>query len=322
MIRIVTKIDLPGFGLWNWEKKDYEVPLEFKFEDSVETKLFLEPLFADKPKKLESFVRGQLEVVFHNPNSSLIRGLKSVSGKYSKDAAEKVYNLYLISYQRIEDLMLTTGNVKNLIIFSGPKSLEDFYHSSLELFSSKVTWYNDHAGPFNFRPRIARDRRQRLAVYRNPQLITPRKWEKIQQGANSSTKVHPEIIELLKIRAKTLWRDKKTPLLESAILIETLLRDHVRNKLLSRGFSRNKIKNDLKDELTFNNILNLIFPMTITQSQLAKIQKSIDAVNALRKLRNDVVHGEKGENEIDGTLVINGIEGGLKLIQFITKLRN
>lgn len=317
MIRVVTEIDLPGFGLWNWEKDDYKSPLIMKPEENTDIKLFLQPLTGNL-KKLESFIKGQLEIEFHSPSKALVRGLKSATGKNSKFAAEKIYNFYATFFQRFEVLLLTTGNVKNLMIFEGPKSLESFYDSGLEIFGSKVTWYNDKEGPFNFRPRIAKDRRKRLAVFRAPQLITTKKWGEIQQSINNAKPISAEIIELLKIRAKTLWRDKKTPLLESAILIETLLRDYVRTKLLARGYSKNKI-NDLKDEFTFNNVLNLIFPTTLTNGQLIKIQKSIDQVNTLRKLRNDVIHGEKGESEIDGNIVINGIEGALRIFSHISK---
>lgn len=67
-----------------------------------------------------------------------------------------------------------------------------------------------------------------------------------------------EILEILRIQSGLSWNKKKVSTLEISILLETILRDHSYKILKDRGISNSKIKG-LKDELSFNNILNLVF---------------------------------------------------------------
>ena len=64
-------------------------------------------------------------------------------------------------------------------------------------------------------------------------------------------------------------------------------------------------------------MLNLVTPLTLSKSELKSIQPHIDATNALRKIRNDLVHGNLNEDKIEISNIANSIEGALRLISLL-----
>lgn len=138
----------------------------------------------------------------------------------------------------------------------------------------------------------------------------------MRAAINNNDFPEQEILEILRIQSGLYWNKKKVSTLEISILLETILRDHSYNILRDRGISNSKIKG-LKDELSFNNILNLVLPLSLSKSQVKSLKESISSVDTLRKIRNDLVHGNISEKEIDESLVRKGIEGGLKLVKLL-----
>ena len=123
-------------------------------------------------------------------------------------------------------------------------------------------------------------------------------------------------MELLRIRARLNWREKKIPTIEAAILVEALLREYARRALQTRGFSSNRIKS-LGDELSFNTFLNIVLPLTLSKSVAARLEKNIRKVDALRRTRNDLVHGNVSGKDVDEASVRDSIDGALSLVAFV-----
>ena len=73
----------------------------------------------------------------------------------------------------------------------------------------------------------------------------------------------------------------------------------------------------LRDNLSFNLMLNAVLPLTLTKTEAKKLENHITAVDILRKIRNDVVHGNIEEKDIDESAVRNGIESTLKIVETI-----
>ena len=140
--------------------------------------------------------------------------------------------------------------------------------------------------------------------------------EKIQDAVRKNDMVPSEVLELLKIKSCLINQSNKIAVIESAVLAETLLREYSIKILEKLGFSKNNLKN-LKDELSFNTMLNVIFPITIPKNSAKKLQKHINAINRLRKMRNDVVHRNISETEIEEKDVREGIESVIKIIALI-----
>lgn len=97
-----------------------------------------------------------------------------------------------------------------------------------------------------------------------------------------------------------------------------MLREYGQQVLQSLGISKNRLK-ALKDELSFNTILNIVLPLSLTKSEILKFDKHLKSVDLLRRIRNDVVHGNIKESEIDEDNIRKGIEGALALVTLLKR---
>jgi len=135
-------------------------------------------------------------------------------------------------------------------------------------------------------------------------------------AADNATYPESELLELYRIRGKCGWRELRTAAIEASIISESLLRAYGLQALKASGFSSNKIKR-LRDELTFNNLLNIVLPLSLTKTELRKVQRAIDAVDRLRGIRNDLIHGNIVEKDVEAKAVEAGIDGAIQLVRFL-----
>lgn len=196
----------------------------------------------------------------------------------------------------------------------GPESLASFFSGGV-FRHEKVEWSIDGSVFEPFHPKLASPR-GRNPLYTSAQLITPARWRDMQRAADNGTDPEGELLELYRIRGKASWRDLRTAAVEASIISETLLRSYGLQVLKASGFSNNKLKR-LRDELTFNNLLNVVLPLSLNKTELRRVQKAIDAVDRLRGVRNDLVHGNKTQGEIEATSVEQGIDGAILLVRFL-----
>ena len=86
----------------------------------------------------------------------------------------------------------------------------------------------------------------------------------------------------------------------------------------NKGFSKGKIK-DLRDELGFNIVLNLVLPLTMSKTELRRLAKWRSSIDHLRKLRNNIVHNNLADESINEKEVLEGIYAAIDLFQFIER---
>ena len=114
--------------------------------------------------------------------------------------------------------------------------------------------------------------------------------------------------------------DESEPLratIKAASSSEALLRLYGLKILMNRaGVSETKSK-QATEGLSFNTFLHVILPLSLTQAELCRIRSTIESVDALRRVRNNLVHGHISPEDVDVDAVMRGIEGALRLGAFL-----
>ena len=303
-------------GTWKWSKTDYDIPLVFQLH-GVKASLSLDAFDAGKRDR-EVIWDAHLVLEFSNPLPEFVRGLKT-TGKLAQRSAEAIHGYYVQVHEKFEGVLRTAGGVTNLMQQS-PMSIENFFKKE-GIARKGCYWYLEGEKPKSFSPKITKNRRGLNPLFRNDQGITKAKWKRLQLAIDNQDFPVPEMLELLRIRSKLQWRQKKIPTIEAAILVETLLREYSEKVLITLGISKNRVK-ALRDELTFNTFLNIVLPLSLTRSETKRIEEHIRKVDVLRKIRNDLVHGNIREEDIDENNVRSGIEGALVVVAFIRRKIN
>lgn len=178
-----------------------------------------------------------------------------------------------------------------------------------------VEWQMDGGSYQQFTPRIPKPK-GRNPMFKADQLVTPSRWSAMQKAADAGDYLEGELLELYRIRGKAAWRELRVAAIEASIISESLLHAYGAAILKNNGFSGSKIKR-LKDEMTFNNLLNILLPLSLSKTELRSMQANIDSVDVLRGIRNDLVHGNMEEKGIDSKQVDKGIEAAIKLVRFL-----
>lgn len=308
---VQRRVQIPMVGTWKWKPDDYKVPLVFHLS-GCRCLLFLDPY---EPGKREREITWDALVRFEfpNPPATLLKGLKT-SGKLAVQAAELIYGLYVQVHEQFESILRTAANMVNLMRES-PMRFEAFFEEET-ISDSGVLWWHDGEEPKPFRLKIARDRRRVNPLFKHDHILTMSKWKRLQTALENREFPSAELLELLRIRARLMWREKKIATVESAILVESILREYAVMVLTQLGFSKNKLK-ALQDDLNFNTVLNAILPLSLSRAEARKMARHIEVVDVLRKVRNDVVHGNIREEDIDESSVRKGIDAALRLVQII-----
>ncbi len=315
---IEKEIEIPTIGTWDWNDEDYKTPLVFPLA-GAEAYLYLDSS-AKRPKDKRSILwNALLQIRFSPPPQKILKGLKT-TGKQSGEVATQIYGYYRDVLEKFEGLIRTVANIKYLMPDSSPIKIDSFFRSN-SLSGGKVTWRVDSQTPKIFQPKIPISRRRLNPLFKREQLIDKAKWTKMQKAIDQCDYPSEEMMELLRIRSQLAWRQKKVALIESAVFTESILREYATDVLIKQGISKTKLQG-LRDDLSFNLMLNAVLPLALTKTEAQKLKNHIVAVDLLRKIRNDVLHGNIEEKDIDESVVRNGIESTFKIIETIkTKLR-
>lgn len=307
------KIRIPMIGTWGWSAADYKTPLVFELP-GAKAKLYLD-MWNPGSRRRETTWEAIFELHFSPAPKALIRGLNT-SGKQALDVARRIHKCYLMVNEQFESLLYTIGKTRSMppenpIPFEGFFSSESFYRDS-------VTFQVDSQAEQDFAPKVSTSRRGIHPVFRRPQLIDKTKWSRMQEVIKAQDFASPELVELYRIRSRLEWREHKIATIEAAIFAETTLRDFIVRALISRGMSKKKLKN-LQNDLSFSILLNALLPMTIPKTKANRLRPHIESVDVLRKIRNDLVHGNITEKEINVENVRKGIEGALHIVETVKK---
>jgi len=300
-----------SFGASKWRKQDHETPLTLQL-GQARALIYLEEDRYGSKRDMIIMPSGRLELHFDPAPSELLRGVSS-KGQTSMSAAEAIYEAYVEAHTRFEALLYSAGKVTYLLR-TGPDSLSSFFSES-GLSGGIVEWSVD-GKPFTpFHPKLPKPR-GRNPLYTSAQLVTPARWRDMQKSADNGTFPEGELLELYRIRGKAGWRELRTAAIEASIISESLLRSYGLKALKESGFSNNKLKR-LRDEMTFNNLLNIVLPLSLTKTELRRVQSAIDAVDKLRGIRNDLVHGNITQKDVEAVAVEQGIDGAIALVRFL-----
>ena len=305
------KIRIPMIGTWEWTKADYKAPLLFHLS-GVKTFLYLD-MWDPGSRKRETTWEAIIEFHFDPAPRSLVTGLTTL-GKQSVDVAHRIYEYYLKANEQFESLLYTVGKTRSLL--PEPSIPFESFFSDDSFHGDNVSFQIDDQPKRVFVPKLSPNRRGIRPLLKRPQLIDKDKWMRMQKAIDAQDFASPEIIELFRIRSRLEWRERKIATMEAAIFAETALRDFVVRVLISRGMSKKKLK-DIQNDLSFSILLNALLPMALPKAKAERIQVHIVAVDLLRKIRNDLVHGNISESDIDEDKVRNGIEGTLKIVEII-----
>ena len=312
LILIVRRLrDFPSFGASKWRKQDHDTPLMLQLAQA-RALIYLEEEKYGTKRDVIVFPDGRLELHYDHAPSELLRGLSS-RGAASTAAAETIYNAYIDAHTRFEALLYSSGRVRYLMRM-GPESMTSFF-SGGRLSRGSVEWSVDGQPFAKFQPKLSKPR-GRNPLYTSAQLVTPSRWRDMQKSADNGSYPDGELLELYRIRGKAGWRELRTAAIEASIISESLLRAYGLRALKESGFSNNKLKR-LRDELTFNNLLNIVLPLSLTKTELKRVQQAIDAVDRLRGIRNDLVHGNITQQDIEAPTVEAGIDGAIHLVRFL-----
>jgi hypothetical protein len=308
-LTVERDIFMPGhFGLWDWSDEDFEKPMKFPNEEG-EAYIKLKTLGYTAEKKRQSAFSAVFGVTFSSPSRSTLQAVKS-SGANSSKLAEKYFNLFDSAMRRMEAALRSTAGLKELY-FHHHETLDSFFTDR----SYRATWtYGDETGDFT--PKIKVGRRRLASSFQRKNLIDTEKWDKLQDAILQNDLPSDTQLELLRIRSRIIYRDRALPLIEAAIITERTIREFVVSTLHNQGMSRKRIK-ELKNDLTFSLNSNVFIPLCLSKTEALRLEKHIDGVNKLRKIRNDVAHGNIGYNEVSFDDAKEAIESSMALVKAI-----
>lgn len=311
VVTIKRELDFPTFGAWKWSKSDHDRPLSLKLTTAIAFIYLEEDSYS--ARDVIVFPRGRIELVYDPVPEPFLKGLKS-KGKPATLAAQTIYEAYLKAHKKFLALLYSAGQVRSLLQ-TGPESIRNFFSDSGTIRGRGVEWRLDN-GPFQpFIPRLPKPR-GRNPLFKVDQLITPSRWSALQKAADAGEIPDGEVLELYRIRSKAAWREIRIAAIEASIISESLLRAYGLAILKKNGFSNSKVVR-LKDELTFNNLLNILLPLSLSKTELRHVQSHIDSVDNIRSIRNNLVHGNIEEKDVDGKAVENGIDSAIRLVRFL-----
>lgn len=303
----------PFFGMKKWKISDYDTPLTFQLQNGIISKIYMRKPYGDEQEGINITDQILFELYFRNPPQKYTVALKSKGVKAVK-FAKFIHELYTETYHKFESVLRTGGKVKNLFV-SGPEQVYEFFSESG--FNPPVEYRINNGPKIKFSPKLPKPR-GRFALFKSPQLVTPEKWIKIQKEIEECNFPSEEILELHRIWGKLDFLEIRLPIVEAAIIVETILKEYAKRSLEKKRFSKNKIK-DLKNDLTFNITLNLVLPLTLTKTETKRMSSAILKINKLRKYRNDIVHEDLPNDNIDRKEAKLGVEASIDLIEFIYK---
>lgn len=308
------RIVIPMIGTWEWARDDYATPLVFDLP-GARAKLYLD-MWNPGSKRRETTWEAIFELHFSPAPRGVIRGL-TTSGKQALDIARLIHACYLKVHEQFESLLYTVGKTHSMLP-EEPIPFKKFY-SDDSFSDDAVTFQVDGQTEQKFAPNVSTTRQGGIRpVFRRAQLIDKGKWRRMQQAVDAQDFAAPELVELYRIRSKLEWREHKISTIEAAIFAETTLRDFIKRALVLRGISKKKLR-DLQNDLSFSLLLNALLPMAIPNARAAKLRPHIAAVDLLRKIRNDLVHGNITEKEINVEHVRKGIEGTIRIVDTIKR---
>jgi hypothetical protein len=311
-------IELKGintpFIIGSWNKKDFDKPLDLDKKDYRVRLLLSYVDFLMSKSKINLLVFGVMYIYIDNPSEKLLAGLKNSNYEDSLYAANFIFDIYKNSMREITSYARYSLNLQNM--FQSDSTFRELFGSG-GLSMSSVFWKLDsnelnsfkcdYKGVQNTHPELKPEK-----------LLTPTAWRKLQAFSKKAPHLLKEVEDLLALKQKALWNEKRIAAIESAILIEFFVGKKVELVLDAQGISKNKIK-DIKKELGMSLFINLLIPLSISPKEYKTQKENLERIDKLRKVRNEIIHDGLEENQIEPEVVSEGIDAAIKLLSFLNK---
>jgi len=302
------------FGTWKWSEADHNRPLSFQLDGARSQILIEDDRFGER-RNLQIVMNLNFQLIIEGAPKDCVAALKSRGAK-STPFAQRVFDYFIETLIRFEGILRVSGKMRHIVPIETP-TIYSFYDTRFGILKDEgVTWRIDNGDPNSFRPKLPDQPRGKNPLFKHPELVTVQKWKKMQRDINANHFPSDETLELFRLAGKVYPKSKRLPVVEAAILIESKLKSYAEAILPEKGFSKSKIKN-LRDELTFNAVLNLVLPLTLTKTDLRKVGKWRPRIDRIRKIRNDIVHNNLSDDDIDEQDVLDGIYAAVDLFEFI-----
>lgn len=156
--------------------------------------------------------------------------------------------------------------------------------------------------------------RWRNPVYLRKNLLDKKKWESLRSFFEHQdlTMVNKDYYELLHLKSKSLLYTDRFSILEFTVLMEVLIIEFVSQRLEKMGFLKKKVK---ELEIDFDKALNAYLPLLLSKTQRNKFQKHINNLDALRKIRNRILH--QNSKQVDKNIVKPWIDSWLRIFSLL-----
>ncbi|MFA6534269.1 MAG: hypothetical protein WCT37_03790 [Patescibacteria group bacterium] len=314
VLKIILKdANSPLFSLWKWNEQDYKKSIKFFIDEAeVDFKFTLENFYSGKNlPKIQMPLRGSFTFTINNPPQEFLAGLKNSNEINTQETAKKLYILYEKAFKKLVIYGRWIAKLPNVSEMT-KNSFNEIFYQKKSRFGVSIFWHLN-----NERPRLFKfKKRKRLGInplFKSKNLLTSKKWDKIRNFASTNEELSSELIELINIKAKVNWGDKRIPAIETAALMEVVIKNKMQVLLNSQGQSKKKIK-DLNDKIGLSVLLNVVLPLALTKLEMKKYKKYIDALDSLRKVRNDIMHENILEEEIDLQKIKEGVNAAIKIL--------
>lgn len=301
-----------SFGLWKWKEADFKIPLKLTGTNyEVHINLLPEGLGIKDDRQM--IMHANFKFVLHTPPIEVSDGLLKPNRENGEKAARYIHSLYtqvvddLISYCKLELNFDST--------FDHVTSYYDLFTKSITSRSS-VDWSIDDINykSFDFVPK---KRRGVNPFFKSKNLLKAKDWVRLNKLV-SKPAPSKEVRELLKLRSKINWNQKRIPVVEAAAIIEMYLKNSIFNVLLNKGLSKTKLENT-KEEVGLSTLLNLMLALCLSKTQYPKLKDILTDIDGIRRIRNKIMHENLPDEEIDKEDVQKGINAAIDLILYLKK---
>lgn len=306
----IDQISCP-FVLSTWTEEDYEKPLSISNGD-WKADFILECPKYSLQIEINMIARGCLLIHINDPRVSLISGLNKENDEVSNNAAFYIFEIYKEAMRQYVGYSRLFLNLQN-IFQNDARFNELFYEDSFG--HQKVSWKINEE---EFKPFILsrKEKAQIHPEFGTEKLLSPEKWEKLQDFINDNPAPTKEIESLLALKQKAAWNEKRIAVIESATLIEYIIKQKIVKVLTSQGLDKKKIK-EIKRSLGVFVLLNLLIPLSISREEYEKQENHINNINKLVKVRNAIIHDGLEEDKVESELVSNGIASAVTFVVFL-----
>lgn len=314
LIIYLKEVHPPFFTLWKWSRDDYKKDVELEIDGAkVLFRLGLSSFEEDKDRKLPDrqwVMYSHIFIVVENPSQELLDGLNNKSDEKELEAANTIYSIY---QKTIDTLTLHARWYLKLPNILSPylTMFHEMFYENGFLSQRRVFW---RMGGSDFQPFILKKKQESKINPRflSKNLLSVDKWIKFKKYLSSAPELSQNIVELVRIKSKVEWNEKRIPTIETAALIEVVIRNAATTALKNQGVSNRKIKNT-NDEAGLSILLNMLLPLILTKKEVETNKVYLDHLDALRSVRNKIMHENLSEKDIDLEVVEKGINAAIEI---------